>query len=74
MQTISEEYLLGVLLETLHPTQSSTFLSGSFYEELENAKGYLETLMVTEFFIPCNYCRKLYIIQIIRQQFVNWQL
>ena len=50
MQNITEEYLLEILQETLYPTQQSSYLSGSFYEELERGKGYLETMMVFAFY------------------------
>lgn len=52
MQTITEEYLLGILQETLYPTQNSSYLSGSIYEELEKRQGYLEMMMVFDFFFP----------------------
>ena len=49
MQTLTEESLIGVLMETLHPTKASTYLSGSFFEELECQSNYLEILMVCVF-------------------------
>ena len=49
MQTLTEESLIAILKETLHPTQASAYLSGSFFEELECQNNYLEILMVCVF-------------------------
>ena len=47
--TQEEFFLVYILQQVLSPTQSSNFLSGTIFSEMESIRGYMECLLVVLF-------------------------